>query len=59
MINDDDICDLLDNNEFDDTDKKNFEQQNEYCETVLTNIESHCIGDISIFTGMLRSWIIL
>jgi len=53
MINNDDICDLLDNNEYDDMGEKDLEQQNEYCEAVLSNIESQCVGDISIFTGKL------
>lgn len=59
MIHDDDICDLLDNNESDGMYEKDLEHQNEYCESVLSNIESHCVGDISIFTGKLDNWIIL
>lgn len=62
MINNDDINDLLDivdNNEYDDLVDTDSEQQNEYCEAVLLNIESQCVGDISIFTGKLDNWIIL
>lgn len=61
-INNDDINDLLDivdNNEYDDLVETDLEQQNEYCEAVLLNIESQCVGDISIFTGKLDNWIIL
>lgn len=51
MVNDYGICDLLDNDEYDHMGEKKWEQQNEYCETVFSSIESQCIGDISIFTG--------
>lgn len=58
MINDDDICDLLDIDKSDAIDENNWEKQNDNCEAVLSNIEFNCVVDNSIFTGKLEIWII-
>lgn len=47
-VNDDNICHLLDT---DDEEIGNRDEDIEYCETILLDIESQIIGDNSIFSG--------